>query len=43
MSSRQSLISKFACYFLTKEESDWIGRDVTEEEVKDGLLEPEAI
>ena len=23
--------------FLTEEERDWIGRDVTEEEVKDGL------
>ena len=37
MSSRRSPISKFACCFLTKEERDWIGRDVTEEEVKDGL------
>ena len=37
MFSRQSLISKFACCFLTEEERDWIGRDVTEEEVKDGL------
>ena len=37
MSSRQSLISEFACCFLTEEERDWIGRDVTVEEVKDGL------
>ena len=37
MSSRQSPISEFACCFLTEEERDWIGRDVTEEEVKDGL------
>ena len=37
MSSRQSPISEFTCCFLTEEESDWIGRDVTEEEVKDGL------
>ena len=37
MSSRQSPISEFACCFLIEEERDWIGRDVMEEEIKDGL------
>ena len=37
MSSWQSPISEFSCYFLTEEESAWIGREVVEEDVKNGL------
>lgn len=37
MSSWQSPISEFSYYFLTEKESAWIGREVVEEDVKNGL------
>ena len=37
MSSWQSPISEFSCCFLIEEESTWIGIEVVEEDVKNGL------
>ena len=37
LSQRQSPISGLSCCFLSKEESAWVGREVVEEDVKNGL------
>ena len=37
MSHRSSLISEFSCCFLFEEEKEWIGREVVEEDVRNGL------
>ena len=37
LSQRQSPISDFSCCFLSEEESAWVGREVVEEDVKNGL------
>ena len=32
-----SLISNFSCFYFTEEDQAWVGREVTEEDVRDGL------